>query len=231
MSIRSESAYYWLSWSVAGIGAILSARYGIGYWLLSTYLVLPIFLIILRRLLPFRDLLPDHQAAHLLKWRKPALTLVVVSSIVAILTFWLHDPAWLNFTKFPEPVLARQSMLNIVILRPVATTENFIGRYILALYFLWATWTSIHLCSVWRVDCGSPRGLLASLIPTILVSWAYFLGGMVALMMFANLTGAHDHSQWELALAWSTATFVFCVGMFLARYTNYMYVTLLAAIR
>jgi hypothetical protein len=213
------------------MGAVLSARYGIGYWLLFTYFFLPVFLVILRRLLPFRDLLPQQEAAHLMKWQGPALTLVVVSSVVAILTYGVHDLGWFDFTKFPEPALAHRSILNIVILRPVATTENFIGRYILALYFLWAAWTSIHLCSAWRVDYGSASGLLSRLIPLICVCWAYFFGGMVVLMMFANLTGAQDFSQWELALAWSTATFVFCAGVFLARHTNFMYATLLAVVR
>lgn len=231
MSVGRDGTYYYVSWTIAAIGAVISARCGIGYWLLFTYLILPVILVILRRLLQFRDLLPAEDAAHLLEWWKPALTLVVVSSIVAMLTFWIHDPDWLDFTKFPEPVLARQSIWNIVILRPVATTENFVGRYILALYFLWAAWTSIHLCSAWQVDYGSPRGLLSRLIPLIYVSWAYFFGGMIGLMMFANLTGAQDHSQWELGLAWSSATFVFCTGVFLARYTNFMYATLLAAVR
>ncbi len=231
MSLGRDGTYYGISWTVAAIGAVISARYGIGYWLLFTYFVLPVFLVILRRLLPFRDLLPEQDAAHLLMWARPALTLVVVSSIVAILTFWVHGLGWIDFTEFPEPAFARRTIWNIVILRPVATTENFVGRYILALYFLWAAWTSIHLCSAWRVDYGSPRGLLSRLIPLIYVSWAYFFGGMFVLMMFANLTGAQDYSQWELGLAWSTATFVFCMGVFLARYTNFMYATLLAAVR
>jgi hypothetical protein len=231
MRLTSNSAYLWLSWPFAATGAILSARYGIGYWMLFTYSCLPIYLVVLRRLLPFRSLLPEQDEVHLLAWRRPTLILIGASSIVALLTFWIHDLGWFDLADFPEPPIARQSILNVVILRPMASADNFVGRYILALYYLWSAWMSAHLCSTWRVDCGSPRLLVLRLVSLIWVSWAYFFGGMVILMMFANSTGAHEHSRWELVLAWSTATFIFSVGMFLAKYTNVMFATLLAAIR